>query len=425
MHRAWVRQLVVGVHHDVVDNVLGLLHCLGRAGKRHLVFFAGWGVLLGLREVDLDAQRLLDFPHHGALLADKVREVRRVDIDVILGEVIVLERTVPLLDQLLDGGLRLGDGGRRAHDGEEVACGVNPCNAGLLLDHLDLRTFRANDNTDLRLRHTDRGGGSVALSRLLLDYPSGALHGQDALHICSNGLTDAFIALRARWSHARHSIHRSGRHAGDALASRPSLCFLLVLALLALLLLLRHSCVDLPSWARPIIDDVIGKQLGALLGFLLLLNLRRGLALLRGRLRCGFGCSFRSRRGLSGSLGCCLGCRLALGSRLGLRFAFRLCLRLSLGGRGRWFRFSFGLGLALGLGLRLSLRLRCWRSSGGGLGLGLGLAFRLNLRLRGWGLWRRGLGLCCCGIASLLRSPALGALGHALTCLDVGHGYWS
>mmetsp|Transcript_154495 Transcript_154495/g.494167 ORF Transcript_154495/g.494167 Transcript_154495/m.494167 type:complete len:397 (+) Transcript_154495:251-1441(+) len=357
VHLTRVRELVVLVHQNVVDDILGLLDILLAARKHDLALLRRRRALGHVLEVDLDIHQLLDLPNDRALLADEVRERRRVDVHDVLREAIERQCAVALLDQFLDGTLGHLDGLGLAHDGEDLALGVDAIHLALLLDHLDLRAFRADDDADLVLGHVDRGAGAGA-RRLLGLLLSGNLHGQDPLHVRGHGL------VRSPRLPPGAGLCASGRHADDVLlvgrhgpAAGTDLHFIGG-PLLTLVGLLGEPGGGLPSRARAVVDDEDHGVLLLLLGLLLfdLNRLRNGLRLLlalrlrlrrRRRRRLRLRCRRRRRLGLALGLGR-RGRRLGLGLGFGLRFRLRLRIRRL--GRGR-LRLALGLGLAL-LGLR-------------------------------------------------------------------------
>mmetsp|Transcript_34180 Transcript_34180/g.69056 ORF Transcript_34180/g.69056 Transcript_34180/m.69056 type:complete len:410 (-) Transcript_34180:37-1266(-) len=389
-----MRDGVVVVHHDVVDDLLGLLHGVALAREDDLVLLAGGRVLRRVGDVDGDAELVLDLPDHGSALADDFREVRGVHGDEVLGEVVVLQGGVALFDELLHRDLRLGDALGLASDGEDVAGGVD-ARARLLLDELDLGALGPDDDAYLRLGHLHRRRRSVALLLLLCS------HGGGRRGLGGGGRLGGDLLRRGR--DGLRNGRRNGcllqvccsRHAGDVVlrlprldAGRLRLDLLLLHAVLPLLLLLREAGGDLPLRTGAVVHLRELLRAGRPLLRLLLLGLRRGLCLGLRRL-------LRLALGLGGRLRCCLGGRHGL--RRGLWLRLGLSLRF-----GLRFRLSLGLRLRLGLGGRS-------RSGLHRLGLGLGFGLRvLGLLDRGRGFVLRVL------LRPFLGCSALGALGDCL-----------
>mmetsp|Transcript_1482 Transcript_1482/g.3727 ORF Transcript_1482/g.3727 Transcript_1482/m.3727 type:complete len:416 (-) Transcript_1482:3-1250(-) len=388
--------LVVIIHHDIVDYLLGFLDVFALAGYRHHCSLRARPRrprAFGHRDLDLEI--VLDCPNDAALLADEVGQCVGGHLDGVALEVLVGQGGEALGDQLLEGLLGLGHVFRLALDAQNAALQVDTLHVGLLLDHVEGGALGSNHDAnpvfgDLHLGHGDR------LLGLLLGR--WGLCGHDLRDLLRSG-HQGLVHRRTRLvpGHARHEVRCRGR-TRHRLAARGlqhlSLEHLPLLQLLLLLRLLRvHAGRHLPVVALAVVDEGVGEVVG-------LFRRRRGLRLLL-LLLLRFGLGLRRR------LAVCL--LLRIGLRLRLRSGFRR------GSRG----FRGGLRRRLRLALRLRLRRR--RRSGLGLGLRLRLRLRLRRRLRLLHLRLGGLRrLLGCRVPGLLRCPPLRALGH-LGLLG-GHG---
>mmetsp|Transcript_1484 Transcript_1484/g.3732 ORF Transcript_1484/g.3732 Transcript_1484/m.3732 type:complete len:417 (-) Transcript_1484:3-1253(-) len=389
--------LVVIIHHDIVDYLLGFLDVFALAGYRHHCSLRARPRrprAFGHRDLDLEI--VLDCPNDAALLADEVGQCVGGHLDGVALEVLIRQGSESPGKQLLNGRLGLRDVLRLALDAQDAALHGDVFDVGLFLDHVDSAALGSDHNTsflfgDLYLDSGDR------LLGFLLGCRRG-LRGHDLRYLFRSG-HQRLVHSRSRLvpSHARHHVRRRyrSRHCLAAHGLR-HLC-LQQFPLLQLLLLLRllrvHAGRHLPVVALAVVDEGVGEVVRLRRG-------RRGLRLLL-LLLLRFGLGLRRR------LAVCL--LLRIGLRLRLRSGFRR------GSRG----FRGGLRRRLRLALRLRLRRR--RRSGLGLGLRLRLRLRLRRRLRLLHLRLGGLRrLLGCRVPGLLRCPPLRALGH-LGLLG-GHG---
>mmetsp|Transcript_79450 Transcript_79450/g.164963 ORF Transcript_79450/g.164963 Transcript_79450/m.164963 type:complete len:630 (-) Transcript_79450:5-1894(-) len=476
---AWVGELIVAIHDDVVDHALCLLDILGGASQQDLALGGGLlGLALavlaifalalgagGVLGLDDQVEAVLDLRDHATLLADDVGEAGRMDLDLGFREVLVVEAAIAVGSKFLDGLLSLGDVFLGASNDEAGAVGVN-LDTCLLLDHGDSGTLGADAGADLFLGDLDGHGdlGHVVL-RLLLFLLLFAL-GRCFLSFLGGGAALLVGALSVLVQLGVVGHGEDGGHLGlgllgglGALSILPRAVALPLLvapiAVAPVLLVPRAVVPTLPGLVAPVLFLLILGSFLGLFGLLLLLGGRsRGRLFLGGLLLLGLGLALlllgrqglpsraravvelvvdvvgldellhggllRSRLGLGGLL--LLG-RRGRGGGGGSRCRFRLgcglglCLCLTLGSRSGRGRLGLALSLCLARG-----RGGCGRSGCGRGGLGLRLVLGLGGRLEGSGsCGLRLLGFRLGGeraVARLLGSSLLGRLGHLS---GVGH----
>mmetsp|Transcript_128663 Transcript_128663/g.345154 ORF Transcript_128663/g.345154 Transcript_128663/m.345154 type:complete len:414 (+) Transcript_128663:449-1690(+) len=386
--------LVVIIHHDIVDYLLGFLDVFALAGYRHHCSLRARPRrprAFGHR--DLHFESILDGPNDAALFADEIGQGIGGHLDGVALEVLVRQGSEALGNQLLESLLGLGHSFWLALDAQNVGLHIDCLHVGLLLDHVDGGTLGPDYDANPLLRDLQLGGGELFLG-LLLGCRS-ALRGHDLRDLVRSG-HQGLVHRRARLvpGHAWHQVCCRARTRHRLAARGLQHLGLQDLPLLQLLLLLRplrvHARRHLPVAALAVVNEGVSEVV---------------------RLRWGR----RRRRRLLILL-------LRLGLRLRRRLAVRLLLRVGLRLRLRGGLRRGGRGLRGGLrrSLRLALRLRL-RHRWGGLGLRLRLRLRLRRRLRLLHLRLGGLRrLLGCRVPGLLRCPPLRALGH-LGLLG-GHG---
>mmetsp|Transcript_17052 Transcript_17052/g.35615 ORF Transcript_17052/g.35615 Transcript_17052/m.35615 type:complete len:288 (+) Transcript_17052:442-1305(+) len=282
-----MRNGVVVVHHDLIDHFLGLLNGSILAGKHDLVLLACRRVLGSFGNLDGNTKLILDLPDDNSTLANDLWEVGRMNGDEVLLEIIKLQSGVAFVNKIPDCNFGLSHSCWRAGDSEDFPACVN-ASTGLLLNELDLRPLRPYHNTDLCLWHFHCRAGRVALFLFFCLSSGSCCCSSDCSCLCwgcCHGLRNRWCPCRCRsnGSHTRNVLQclawlypRSLCHGGFSLDT-----------LLALLLLLREACGDLPIRTSAIIK--------------LNETVRAGLPL--------------SRLLLFHCLGCTLSCRLGLRPR--------------------------------------------------------------------------------------------------------------
>merc|ERR1719166_317697 len=165
VHNTWVRDFMVGVHDDAVEDLLRLLNLRGGTSQSDFILFALLdSIVWGRRNAYFDLELFFDLLDNDTSLSNDIGEVRRMNVDIVLGEIFIQDGAETFLDQLIDGIPRLLDIWALPRDREDTTSCVNACDSCLLLDHLDGSPPRPDDYPYLFLWDIDGGHGNIGSS---------------------------------------------------------------------------------------------------------------------------------------------------------------------------------------------------------------------------------------------------------------------